>query len=312
MSILDRLRVRLTPAAWGRREALELILAGLVSEGHVLVEDVPGVGKTSLIRALSEALGLEHRRLQFTPDLLPSDVTGFTYYDASSQSFVLHRGPVFTNILLADEINRTSPKTQSSLLEAMEERQVSIDGEMHRLPTPFLVVATQNPIEYEGTFPLPEAQLDRFLLRVKLGYPDPRDEREVLSREATHQRVEPLPQIISSEELRTASESAARLPLGEPVAAYVMRVVEATRTSRMLDLGVSPRGAIAWTRAARSLAFLQDDGYVTPDHLRQLAVPVLAHRIVIRPEHALGGTRPEDVINEIIRNVALPSQPKVQ
>lgn len=310
--MLDRLRAHLTSAAWGRREALELVLAGLVAEGHILVEDVPGVGKTSLIRALSEALGLDHRRLQFTPDLLPSDVTGFTYYDAPSQSFVLRKGPVFTNILLADEINRTSPKTQSSLLEAMEERQVSIDGEIHPLPTPFLVVATENPIEYEGTFPLPEAQLDRFLLRIRLGYPDPREEREVLTRDGTHQRAEPLAQIVSHEELRTAAEAAARLPVGEPVAAYVMRVVEATRTSRMLDLGVSPRGAIAWVRTARALAFLQDDSYVTPDHLRGLAVPVLAHRVVVRPEHALSGTRAEDVINEIVRDVALPAQPKAQ
>lgn len=312
MSILDRLKQSLRPAAWGREEALELLLTGLLAEGHILVEDVPGVGKTSLIRALAEGLGLTSRRLQFTPDLLPSDVTGFTYYDAASQKFVVRHGPVFTNVLLADEINRTSPKTQSSLLEAMEERQVSIDGEMYPLPSPFLVVATENPIEYEGTFPLPEAQLDRFLLRLRLGYPSPADEKEVLLRDGSHQKAAPLTPVISAAELVAAFAEAGALPIGDPVAAYAMRVVEATRTSRMLDLGVSPRGAIAWVKAARALAYLRGDAFVTPDHLRHLAVPVLAHRILVRAEHALSGARAEDAVHGIMRDVALPAQSKAQ
>lgn len=305
---LDRLAQSLLPAAWGRRRVVELLLAALLSEGHVLIEDVPGVGKTSIIRALAECLGLEYRRLQFTPDLLPSDVTGFSFYDARSGLFALRRGPVFTNLLLADEINRTSPKTQSSLLESMEERQVTIDGEIYALPRPFMVFATENPVEYEGTFPLPEAQLDRFLFRIAMGYPDPAAERAVLEREGKDQRAPELMPVLDEEELESQMATAQALPVGEPVADYALRVAQATRGSRNLRLGVSPRGVIAWIRAARSLAHLRHDPYVTPDHLREVAGPTLAHRIVLSVDHSLKGTSRESVLADILDGVALPAE----
>lgn len=272
----------------------------------MLIEDVPGVGKTSLVRSFAQSLGLSHRRLQFTPDLLPTDVTGFNYYETTEHAFVLRRGPVFTNILLADEINRTSPKTQSSLLEAMEERQVSLDGEIHPLPDPFMVMATQNPIEYEGTFPLPEAQLDRFLLKITLGYPPRQAELDVLRREGPGQRAPDVPKLVSPEEIAQEAHASQKLELAAKVAEYALDVVEATRRHPHLLLGVSPRGSIAWVRAARALAYLQGDEAVLPDHLRSMAPAVLTHRLVLRPEHALSGEARDDLLKEILEDVPLP------
>jgi MoxR-like ATPase len=303
---LDSLMRQLSKAAWGRQRTVERLVVAVLSEGHILVEDVPGVGKTTLVRALAESLGVETRRIQFTPDLLPSDVTGYTYYDPKTGALILRRGPVFTNLVLADEINRTSPKTQSSLLEAMEERQVTIDGEVHALPWPFVICATENPVEYEGTFPLPEAQLDRFLLRLRLGYPDSASETEVLMLPGKEQRVEPLSQVISIAELREAVEAAQAIPVGEPVARYALAVAERSRSHASLTLGLSPRGLIAWVRGARALAYLRGEQYVTPDHLRELAHDAICHRLVLRPEPAMRGISPAAVLDEILAAVPLP------
>ncbi len=303
---LDSLLQQLARAAWGRQRTAERLVVAVLSEGHILVEDVPGVGKTTLVRALAESLGVETRRIQFTPDLLPSDVTGYTYYDPQSGALVFRRGPVFTNLLLADEINRTSPKTQSSLLEAMEERQVTIDGEVHELPWPFVICATENPVEYEGTFPLPEAQLDRFLLRLRLGYPDGASEAEVLMRPGKEQRVEPLARVVSVEELQAAVAAAQAIPIGEPVARYALAVAERSRSHPSLTLGVSPRGVIAWVRAARALAYLRREQYVTPDQLRELAHDAICHRLVLRPEPAMRGVSAAAVLDEILAAVPLP------
>ncbi|MDA8345673.1 MAG: MoxR family ATPase [Thermaerobacter sp.] len=303
---LEALMNQLQRAAWGRRRTAERLLLAVLAEGHILVEDVPGVGKTTLVRALAESLGVETRRIQFTPDLLPSDVTGYTYYEPQSREFILRRGPVFTNLVLADEINRTSPKTQSSLLEAMEERQVTIDGEVHELPWPFVVCATENPIEYEGTFPLPEAQLDRFLVRLRLGYPDAASETEVLMRPGGEQRAERLSQAISLEELRAAVDAAQAVLVGEPIARYALAVAERTRSHQALLLGLSPRGTIAWVRAARALAFLRGETFVTPDHLRDLAHDVACHRLVVRPEPAMRGVTAQAVLDEVLSAVPLP------
>ncbi|MHB1505079.1 MAG: AAA family ATPase [Sulfobacillus sp.] len=303
---LAQLSAAMSKVAWGRQAVVERVLVVLLAEGHLLIDDVPGVGKTTLVRGLAQSLDLTHRRLQFTPDLLPSDVTGFTYYDGKTQSFLFRPGPVFCNLLLADEINRTSPKTQSSLLEAMEEHQVTVDGQVYPLARPFMVVATQNPIEYEGTFALPEAQLDRFLLRIRVGYPDGADERQAMQAEGDHQHPPRLEAVMSAEELAAAAEETSRVPVADQVVDYAQAVVQATRQHPALRLGVSPRGAIAWIRASRALAYLRQARFVTPDHLRDLAAEALAHRLLLRPEPIAQGLTAADVVAQVVNAVPLP------
>jgi len=304
--ILAKLTGRLSEVAWGRQRAAERLLIAVLAEGHVLIEDVPGVGKTSLVTRLAQALGVGFQRIQCTPDLLPSDVTGYTYYDPQAQAFTFRPGPVLTNLLLVDELNRTSPKTQASLLEAMEERQVTVDGVRHPLPWPFMVLATENPVEFEGTFPLPEAQLDRFLLRVHLGYPPAEAELGVLQVEGPRQMAPELEPCVTPAELGALVREAQALPVGEPVARYALDAVQASREHGALALGVSPRGAIAWIRAARALAFLRGEAYVTPDHLRELGEDVLAHRIVLRGDEALHGATAQAIVAEVLRRTPLP------
>jgi len=304
--VWDDVLEHLTRAAWGRREGAERLLLALLAEGHVLIEDVPGVGKSSLAARLGQALGVEMRRVQCTPDLLPSDVTGYTYYEPRSRTFTFRPGPLLTNLVLVDELNRTSPRTQSSLLEAMEERQVTVDGVAHALPRPFMVLATQNPVEFEGTFPLPEAQLDRFLLRVRLGYPPPAAEVAVLRSAGPLQSAPALPRLVAPQELEEAVRTAQALPVGEPVAQYAWRLVERSRSHPALLLGVSPRGAIAWVRAARALAFLRHDACVVPDHLRELGAAVLGHRVALRPEQELRGLTGEAIVAELLAATPLP------
>ena len=303
---LSDLSQALSKVAWGRQVVVERLLVVLLAEGHLLIDDVPGVGKTTLVRGLAQSLDLSHRRLQFTPDVLPSDVTGFTYYDAKLQSFQFRPGPVFCNLLLADEINRTSPKTQSSLLEAMEERQVTVDGQVYALPRPFMVVATQNPIEYEGTFALPEAQLDRFLLRIRVGYPAVEDERAAMQAPGELQRPPSLEAVMAQDALAQAAAESAEVPISDQVVAYAQAVVAATRQHPSLRLGVSPRGAIAWIRASRALAYLRQAEFVTPDHLRDLAVETLAHRLLLRPEPIAQGLTAADVVAQVVNAVPLP------
>jgi MoxR-like ATPase len=290
----------------GKEHVVEHLLVALLSRGHVLIEDVPGVGKTSLMRALSDSLGLTFRRLQFTPDLMSSDVTGISIYDAAIGSFRFQPGPIFTQVLLADEINRTSPKTQSSLLEAMEEGQVTADGTTYPLPSPFFVLATQNPIEFEGTFPLPEAQLDRFMLKLAVGYPSLAEEVEILDRRgaaAGPVRVSP---VTAADAILEAQDSASQVFCATPIREYIVRLVQRTRQHHDVYLGSSPRGSLALLRGARSLAYVRGRGFVLPDDVKELLVPALEHRILLKAEARLAGVTPKSVLQDIASLVAVP------
>lgn len=308
---LAALRTEIGKAVVGQDSAVTGLVIGLLAEGHILLEGVPGVAKTLLVRSLAAALDVEMKRVQFTPDLMPGDVTGSMIYDASASNFEFRRGPVFTNVLLADEINRTPPKTQAALLESMEERQVSIDGTSYKLPDPFMVVATQNPVEYEGTYPLPEAQLDRFLLKLVLPLPQRGDEVEVLRRHS-HQfnprdlHAAGLRPVAGPADLAQARAEVAEVDIDESVLGYIVDVVRATRTSPSLRLGVSPRGATALMAASRAWAWLSGRHFVTPDDVKALALPVLRHRVSLRPEAQMEGIDAQQVISSVLANVAVP------
>jgi MoxR-like ATPase len=264
----------------GKRSALELMMIGLLCEGHILIEDVPGVGKTVMARTLAKSLGCSFNRLQFTPDMLPSDVTGVSIFNQQTRGFEFRPGPVFGQIILADEINRATPKTQAALLEAMDERQVTVDGTTHSLPHPFMVLATQNPIEYEGTFPLPEAQLDRFLLRIHLGYPSSSDEILVMERQQLHHPIETIEPICSVEEILAAAEAVRAVYLSAAVKRYIVDLTQQTRQNNDVYLGASPRGSLGLSRAAQARAALAGRGHVLPDDVKALAPAVLSHRII--------------------------------
>jgi MoxR-like ATPase len=302
-ALIGQLIAGVERAMVGKRREIEYVLVALLAGGHVLVEDVPGVGKTTLVRALATTLGCSFRRIQFTPDLLPSDVTGVSVYNQATSQFEFRPGPVFSQILLADEINRTSPKTQSALLESLEERQVTIDGVSHPLPSPFLVLATQNPIEYEGTFPLPEAQLDRFLLRIRLGYPTPAEEKQVLLR---RKETVALDAVCAPRDVLALQEAARGVHVTESVLDYLVGVVQATRSHADLYLGASPRASIALYEAGRALAFVRGRDYVTPDDIKELAPLVLAHRLILKPEATLRGATADSVVADVLTRVAVP------
>lgn len=286
-----------------RHDVIDYILAALLSGGHVLLEDVPGVGKTSLAKSLATSLGCTIRRVQFTPDLLPSDITGVSVYHGTNQDFHFMEGPVFANVVLADEINRASPKTQAALLECMEEGQVTIDGCTRKLPRPFFVMATQNPIEYEGTYPLPESQLDRFVMRQCLGYPPREHERQVVARQSKPGPLETLTAVTDAAGVLAMQESIKRVHVSDAATDYLLSVVEATRVHPSLYLGASPRGSIALYRAAQALAVLRGYEYVLPDHIKKLAPRVLAHRVIVRPEARIGGLNTEEIIEDILKTV---------
>jgi MoxR-like ATPase len=290
----------------GKTEALELLLVALLADGHVLVEDVPGVGKTLVTKSLAKSIKGEFKRIQFTPDLLPTDVTGFNIYDQKSGQFIFQPGPVLTNILLADEINRAIPRTQSSLLESMEERQVTIDGKTYPLPKPFLVLATQNPIELEGTFPLPEAQLDRFLLKISLGYPDKAEEMVMLERFQKEDPLISLESVADPEQLARLQQLRREITVSAPVREYITDIVAATRNSGSLRFGSSPRGSLGLMRASQGLAALSGRGYVLPDDVKRLVRPVLAHRIILKEEEKLSGQAPEHILDEIVSCIPVP------
>jgi len=290
----------------GKRRAIEWIVVGLLCQGHVLIEDVPGVGKTVLARSLAKSLGCSFNRLQFTPDMLPSDVTGVSIYNQSSKEFEFRSGPIFAQIVLVDEINRATPKTQAALLEAMEERQVTVDGATHPLPRPFMVLATQNPIEYEGTFPLPEAQLDRFLLRVRLGYPAPSDEMQVLDRQQLRHPIESLEPVVQVDEILAAVEEIRKVYVSEPVKKYIVDLTNHTRQNADVYLGASPRGSLGLYRAGQALAALAGRAYVLPDDIKALAAPVLAHRVIVGPAARLRELSAEKIVEEILENLPVP------
>jgi MoxR-like ATPase len=305
--IFDAIVSNVSQVLQGKDEAIRLALVCVASEGHLLLEDVPGVGKTSLAKALARSFGLAWYRIQFTPDLLPSDVTGVTVYDRASGAFTFRPGGVFANVVLADEINRASPKTQSALLEAMEERQVTVDRTTHPLPSPFLVIATQNPVEHEGTYPLPESQLDRFLLRVRLGYPDRHAEIAMLERHGTTVTVDELPAVARPEAVRTLVQLSAKIHVAAALKGYIVDLATATRRHPALALGMSPRSALALQRASKSLAASTGREYVIPDDIKKMIAPVLDHRLVLAPDAALSGARISEVLSDVVRSVPVPS-----
>ncbi|WP_018760234.1 AAA family ATPase [Arthrobacter sp. 135MFCol5.1] len=304
-------RREVAKAVVGQDATVTGLLIALLAQGHVLLEGVPGVAKTLLVRALSSALSLDTKRVQFTPDLMPGDVTGSLVYDAHTSEFSFREGPVFTNLLLADEINRTPPKTQASLLEAMEERQVSVDGRARRLPSPFLVAATQNPVEYEGTYPLPEAQLDRFLLKLSMPLPQRQDEIEVIRRHAAGFDPRDLAAagvqaVAGAADLERAREAVTRVAVEPEIIGYIVDLVRATRSAPSFQLGVSPRGATALLNTSRSWAWLSGRPFVTPDDVKALALPCLRHRVALQPEAQMDGVRADDVLGSILASVPVP------
>jgi MoxR-like ATPase len=295
-------------AVIGKRQVLELVLLGMLSDGHVLLEDFPGLAKTLIARSFAQVTGLEFARVQFTPDLMPADVTGSSFFDQRRGEFEFRPGPVFTNLLLADEINRAPPKTQASLLEAMQERQVTLEGETRLLDRPFLVLATQNPIEYEGTYALPEAQLDRFLLRVSVGYLDREREWEMVERRLARGSDDvTLAEVCSRDDILWLQQAVERVHVSRSVGGYVIDLVGATRDNRRVQLGAGPRGTLAVVKLARARAALDGRDFVTPEDVKAIAVPALAHRLVLRPEVWVQQIRGEQIVAECLREVATPA-----
>jgi MoxR-like ATPase len=303
----DAILAEVGRAVVGKRDAVALVLVGLLAGGHVLLEDYPGVAKTLIVRSLAQVLDLRFSRVQFTPDLMPADLTGFSAYDRRTAELVFRPGPLFANLVLGDEVNRAPPKTQAALLEAMQERQVTVDGVSRPLPEPFVVVATQNPIEFEGTYPLPEAQLDRFMLRVRVGYPDREAEAEVLARRVERGQDEVhLERVVSPDALAALRRGVERVRVAPAVARYVVDIVRETREAPGVLVGASPRAGLALLLAARARATLEGRDFVVPDDVKALALPALAHRLALRPELWLRGEKAEEIVAECVGRVAVP------
>jgi len=292
----------------GKTEVLELMIIGLICNGHILIEDVPGTGKTMLAKSLAISLGSEFKRIQFTPDMLPSDITGVSIYNQVTNNFEYRPGPIMAQIVLADEINRATPKTQSALLEAMEERQVTVDGITHRLPVAFMVLATQNPIEYEGTFPLPEAQLDRFLMRVRIGYPSIISEMDILQSQQYHHPIESLKPMTSIKILRQIQEEIKKVYVSDPIKRYIVNIINETRDYDDIYLGASPRGSLSLYRVSQAYAALKARDFVTPDDIKAIAIPVLSHRIILQAAAKLKEINSMQVINEIMDRAVVPGK----
>ena len=304
----DRILDEMDRAVVGKREALELVLLGFLADGHVLIEDFPGLGKTLIARSFAQVFAMDFGRVQFTPDLMPSDVTGSSVFNQRTGDFEFRPGPIFTNLLLGDEINRAPPKTQAALLEAMQERQVTIEGQTTRLELPFLVIATQNPIEYEGTYPLPEAQLDRFILRMGIGYPSRDDEWALLERRLERGADEVSLDVVTDRNgLLEMQASIEQVHVSEPIGSYIVDIVSSTRTSQRVQVGASPRGSLAILKLSRAKAALAGRDFVTPEDVKAVAVPALSHRLILRPELWVQRVRPEDVVRESLETVPAPA-----
>jgi len=304
--VAARVRGNVQKVIVGKEDVIDLALVAILCEGHILIEDVPGIGKTTLARAIAASLGCTFRRIQFTPDLLPSDVTGISFFNQKTQEFEFRPGPVMSQVVLADEINRATPRTQSALLEAMQERQTTVDGVTYPLPRPFLVMATQNPIELEGTFPLPEAQVDRFLIKLPIGYPTEEEEHAILLRFEREEPLEGLEPVTTPDELIAMQRRVREVRVEESVRGYVVDVVRATRGHKDVQLGASPRGTLALYKCAQALAAIRGRGYVLPDDVKLLAPYVLTHRILISPATRLRGRRLADVLMDVIETVPVP------
>jgi MoxR-like ATPase len=306
---LRKLQEAIETVVRGKSEPVKMALVALLAEGHLLIEDVPGVGKTTLARSLAQAFDCTFRRIQFTSDLLPSDILGISVFNQPEQAFEFRRGPIFANVVLADEINRTTPKTQSALLEAMSEGKISVDNQTYALPVPFMVVATQNPIEHHGTYPLPESQLDRFMLRIRMGYPEAEAEKEIL-RQPNHQAdVERIAPVLAVRDILDAQGAVTRIRVEESLLDYILAIVEATRRSEFLLTGASPRGSLALYRAAQALAYYEGRTYCIPDDIKRLALPVLAHRIIVSAKYSSPGKRSEEaeeILAEILHGIEIP------
>jgi len=301
-----RLIENISRVIFGKRREVELAVAGLLAQGHILIEDVPGVGKTMLAKSIARSLGCTFNRLQFTPDMLPSDVTGVSIWNPQSREFEFRAGPVMAEILLADEINRATPKTQAALLEAMEERQVTVDGVTHALPALFQVLATQNPIEHEGTFTLPEAQMDRFLMRIALGYPSTEEEERVVESQQLRHPIEDLTAVANAQEILDAQKAVREVHMERGVRQYIVDLVSRTRTLPDVHLGASPRGSLGLARAAQAHALLAGRDFVTPDDVKAVAIPVLAHRLLLTPSARLKGVTPKVLLEEILDRTMVP------
>ena len=303
---MRRARENIQQVIVGKDEQINLALVAVLCEGHILMEDVPGIGKTTLAKSIAASLGCTFRRIQFTPDLLPSDVTGINYFNQKNQEWEFRAGPVFSQILLADEINRATPRTQSALLEAMQERQVTVDGDTKHLPRPFLVLATQNPIELEGTFPLPEAQIDRFLIKLPIGYPTQNEENAILLRFERTDPLEKLVPVVTTDELLAMQKQVCEIRVEASVRNYAVAITRATRQHSEVSLGASPRGTMALYHAAQAWAAIHGRAFVLPDDVKKLAPYVLTHRILIQPQVRLRGRKPEDIVAEIVDTVPVP------
>jgi len=290
----------------GKDQAIEMGIVALMCQGHALIEDVPGVGKTMLARSIARSAGCEFKRIQFTPDLLPTDVTGVSIYNQKTNDFEFKQGPIISQLVLADEINRATPKTQSALLEAMEERQVTVEGITHKVPRPFMVMATQNPIEYEGTFPLPEAQLDRFLILITLGYPTMEEELSIVENQTQAHPIEALQAVASSEEIINLQESVKDIYVDELIKEYIVSLVKATRDHSDISLGSSPRGSLALFRGTQALAFLRGRDFVLPDDVKELTVPMISHRIIVSAAARMRGVSGRDVISALVDEIPVP------
>jgi MoxR-like ATPase len=305
-SVAERVIANVEKVIIGKRNEIQLIIYALLSEGHVLIEDVPGVGKTMLARAIAKSIGCTFRRIQFTPDMLPSDVTGVSVYNQKTGEFEFRPGPVLAQIVLTDEINRATPKTQSALLEAMEERQITVDGITYPMARPFMVLATQNPIEYEGTFPLPEAQVDRFMMRISLGYPSPKDEMAMLDLQREIHPIETIGQVVEEEELLAAQEAVKQVYVDDLIKEYIVALVTATRRHPDVYLGASPRASLALYKTSRARAAVLGRDYVIPDDVKALAVPTLVHRLIISPSARIKNVDPRAVVEETLTSVPVP------